>query len=63
MAFDAKALSETNRQVSWLSHPIQHLLRRLLSPMANSPVELFLVIYSCATAHELHVIPSWPPCF
>ena len=20
-----------------------------------------LVIYSCATAHDLHVIPSWPP--
>ena len=21
------------------------------------------VIYSCATAHDLHVIPSWPPVF
>ena len=33
MAFDAKALSETKRQVSWLSLPFRHLLRHL-SPMA-----------------------------
>lgn len=34
MAFDAKALSETNRQVSWLSPSFRHLLRRCLRPMA-----------------------------
>ena len=34
MAFDAKALSETKRQVSWLSPSLRRLLRPCFGPMA-----------------------------
>ena len=60
MAFDAKALSKTKRQVSWLSQSIRHLLR-LYYVQWHIAEGLLYVIYSCATAHVLHVIPSWPP--
>jgi hypothetical protein len=59
IAFDAKALPNHPRQVSWLitswPTPSQGLRPQwhVIGPS--------LVNYSCATAHDFHVIPSWRP--
>ena len=50
-------------QVSWLPPPA----RRLLGPQAGGQWRCLpsgtikMAVYSCATAHDSHVIPSWLP--
>ena len=60
-AFDAKALPITQRGRSPGFHPAAwRLLRSKPTQWLFLPAEK-MMIYSCATAHDLHVIPSSSP--